>query len=267
MSERVIEVPPVPLEPTTYRESDGSPMGETEWHVTWMLRLIHMLKAYFRPRADVHVGGNLFMYYVEGQPAAVVCPDVFVAFGARPGRRRVWKTWEEGGLFPQAVIELTSTSSYHRDLSEKKGVYEYLGVREYLIFDPSGETKLDPRLMGWTARDGHLFPIATEKSPGAELRLRCPGLGLHAELAGGDTLRLRSIETGELLPFPEEEAEARQAEAEARQAEAEARQAEAEARQAEAKARQAEADARRRAEAEVARLTAELGRLKSERKG
>jgi Uma2 family endonuclease len=37
---------------------------------------------YFQDRADVYVSGNIFIYYEEGNPEAVVVPDVFVLFGA-----------------------------------------------------------------------------------------------------------------------------------------------------------------------------------------
>lgn len=65
-----------------YPESDGKPMAETEYHRDIMIDFIQMLKHYFRDVDDVHVSGNLLMYYEEGNPRKSVSPDVFVAFGS-----------------------------------------------------------------------------------------------------------------------------------------------------------------------------------------
>lgn len=55
-----------------------------------MFDLIAALKDRFLEAADVYVAGNLFLYYVEGDRRAVVCPDVFLAKGVpkQPKRRR-----------------------------------------------------------------------------------------------------------------------------------------------------------------------------------
>ena len=79
-----------------YPESDGKPMAETEYHRDIMIDFIQMLKHYFRNVNDVHVSGNLLMYYEEGNPRKSVSPDVFVAFGVSKKRRRTYKIWEEG---------------------------------------------------------------------------------------------------------------------------------------------------------------------------
>ena len=65
-----------------YPESDGKPFAETEYYRDIMIDFIQMLKHYFRDVDDVHVSGNLLMYYEEGNPRKSVSPDVFVAFGS-----------------------------------------------------------------------------------------------------------------------------------------------------------------------------------------
>ena len=241
-----------------YPESDGQPMGETQWHVFLLARTLLALEAWLRPRRDVHVGGNQFVYFEEGDPTEVVCPDVFVAFGVEPGSRPTWKTWEEGGLFPQLIIELLSKSTRRRDLGAKRGAYESLGVEEYFAFEPLARDRT-PRLLGWR-RSGHgvFVPIEPERGVGA-LVLRSEKLGLLLE-EDGDDLRFVDPSTGERLRDLHEH-EVRQAEAEERwRVEAEGRRVEAEGRRVEAEGRRAEAEARRRAEAEVERLRAELER-------
>jgi len=216
--------------PVYYPESDGEPMAETDVHRDLMIYLIEALKDYFRDDPQVYVAGNLFLYYVEGDPSASIAPDVFVVFGIPKGQRRVYKTWEEG-KGPDVVFELTSQSTRWKDLGTKKGVYELLGVKEYYLFDPLREY-LVPSLQGYYLTGGG-YRLMEERPLVSEVL----GLELREE---GDWLRLYDPETGKKLLTPLE--------------------AQAAHRQAEARASQ-EAAARRQAEAELERLRAELARL------
>ena len=90
-----------------YPESDDAPLGETDLHVRALLQLLGVLDHFFLRRPDVFVGGNQFIYYQEGEPREVVCPDVYVVFGKDKAPRRTWKTWVEG-TFPHVVFEMTS---------------------------------------------------------------------------------------------------------------------------------------------------------------
>ena len=60
-----------------YPESDGEPMAETDVHRDLMTDWIQMLKHHYRNETDVYVSGNLFMYYVEGEPRKCVSRDRF----------------------------------------------------------------------------------------------------------------------------------------------------------------------------------------------
>lgn len=46
-----------------------------------MIYGVEALDSYFQDNANVYVSGNLFIYYEQGNPKAVVAPDVFVVFG------------------------------------------------------------------------------------------------------------------------------------------------------------------------------------------
>src|SRR5512134_2386818 len=118
-----------------YPESDGKPMAETDLHRDEMFDLIKALDRRYRDVPDVYVSGNLFLYYVKGDPRAVVAPDVFLVKGVPKRKRRIYKLWEEGRP-PSLVIELTSDSSQDEDLTKKKNCYERLGVEEYFLHDP-----------------------------------------------------------------------------------------------------------------------------------
>jgi Uma2 family endonuclease len=205
-----------------YPESDGEPMAETDVHREQMLYLIEALKDYYRDRArnrdDVYVAGNLFVYYEEGNPQAVLAPDVFVVFGVPDEHRRTYKVWEEGQT-PDVVFEITSTSTKAEDLGSKKGVYAYLGVKEYFLYDPLGDY-LRPAFQGYAldeaVRLGVYRPIPSDEE--GVLHSRQLGLTLRVE---EDLLRLYDPATGEKLLTPQEAQAARRA-AEARVAELEA---------------------------------------------
>lgn len=231
-----------------YPESDGKPLGETDQHRDLMNDLIFALKL-FLASIRAYVAGNLFIYYEEGNPKSVVAPDVFVIFGVQQRQRRIYKTWEEGGLLPDVVIELTSKTTRAADQSAKPELYARLGVREYFIFDPYGEY-LAPRLQGFRLVNGAYAPI--DEYP---LRSRVLDLDLREE---ENALRLYNPFTGERLPNPAEAELARRASEAARKAAQEKLEAAVEARR-EAEARAAEQAARATAaEAEIARLRALL---------
>ena len=62
-----------------YRSSDGQPMAETDHQRTPLTYAVEALRYHYRDRTDVYVSGNLFIYYREGDPQAVVAPDVIAA--------------------------------------------------------------------------------------------------------------------------------------------------------------------------------------------
>lgn len=130
-----------------YPTTDGEPMAETGFHVTLIAYFLAMLRSLFRDRDDVYVGANMFLYYREDNPAKKVAPDLFVVFGVPNHERRIWRTWEEG-KGPDVVFEFTSKSTWDEDLGSKKGLYAWLRVREYFLFDPLNEY-LQPRLQGF----------------------------------------------------------------------------------------------------------------------
>ena len=64
-------------------------------------------------------------------------PDVFVVLGAEKKERRSWAIWEEGGKYPNVVIELLSSSTAQVDKGAKKALYQDVWrVPEYYWFHP-----------------------------------------------------------------------------------------------------------------------------------
>jgi Uma2 family endonuclease len=186
-----------PLPQIDYPESDGEPMGETEIHRQEITDLIEVLAHFFRHRSDVYVAGNMFLYYEEGNPAAVVSPDVFVVPGVpKTPRRRSYKLWEEGRP-PALVIEVSSRSTRLEDLGNKRALYALLGIDEYLLYDPMSEY-LEPPLRGYRLAGQDYEPIANDADGSISSRL---GVTLAVE---GDRLRVVESATGEALLRPAE---------------------------------------------------------------
>lgn len=212
-----------------YPESDGKPVGETDAHRREILEIIAMLEQYFVDQADVYISGNLMFYYEEGNPSAVVSPDVFVVKGVPKGLRRTYRLWQEKQA-PAVVFEISSRSTRLEDKGNKRVLYAMLGVREYFLFDPLSEY-LKPPLQGFRLI-GEEYAAIDEAEDGALISQEL-GLRMFKE----DTfLRLIDIATGQQLLRPLQLAEARRA--------------------AEERARAAEA--------ELEHLRAELARLRSE---
>ena len=187
-----------------YPSSDDQPMAESEFQLVPMLYVLTVLRTHFGRREDVYVSGDMFLYYEEGNPAAVVVPDVFVVVGA-PKRaedpRDSYKLWEEP-KGPDFVLEVVSPSSWAADRGAKRALYAELGVAEYWLFDPTHKHLAPPlrgmRLSGMGYRD---LP-ATKAASGVSV-LRSEVLGLDWRLDCG-ALRLRDPATGEDLLSHEE---------------------------------------------------------------
>jgi len=134
-------------QPMYYPESDGEPMGETDFHIAAILYLRQALRFFFRQVENVYVAANMLLYYEEGNPSACKAPDVFVVKGVEKHDRRIYKLWEEAAA-PCVVFEITSRGTRLDDLGTKRALYEILGIQEYFLFDPLGEY-LQPRLQGF----------------------------------------------------------------------------------------------------------------------
>ncbi|MCF7959598.1 MAG: Uma2 family endonuclease [Pirellula sp.] len=178
------------IEQLEYPESDGLPMGETDTHRRWMIRIDELLSYRLREQR-VYVGSNLLVYYVPGQPSRFVVPDNFVVFDCEPGDRRTFKIWEEGRV-PDVVFEITSQSTSQEDLVKKPLIYEAMGVREYFLYDPTA-SYLKPALQGFRLAEGRLVLMETSAD-----ELSCETLGVNLRLSGNDLLLIDAV-TGECL--------------------------------------------------------------------
>lgn len=151
---------PLRYDEISYPESDGQPMGETELHRDEIVYLIEAFRERFETEAGVHVSGDLFFYYRQGDPKSVVsgCDgDPGYPPGPTPDLQAVG-----GRDSPCLVVEVTSESTVQEDLTRKKALYERLGVDEYVLYDPLAEA-LNPPDSGFSTR-GRTLPEGLPRS-------------------------------------------------------------------------------------------------------
>jgi Uma2 family endonuclease len=198
--------------------SDEPPL-ETDFHRDQIDLLIRLLKYWWRDRQDFYISGNLTVYYNEQQlkSSDFRGPDIFIVLGAEKRDRRSWAIWEEGGKYPNVVIELLSNSTALVDKGTKKQLYQDIWrVPEYYWFHPETMEFAGFRLVGGAY---------TEMASTVSGRLRSEQLGLELGIHEGQLRWYRA--DGTLIPLPEE-AEHQQAEQERQRAERERQRAEQE---------------------------------------
>ena len=130
-----------------YPESDGEPMAETPRHQQVMIDCMDILRSHFHGFADVYIGGNMMLYYEEGNPRKSISPDVFMVRGLSKKELRTYKTWEQPSTL-DFVLEVASPSTYTRDFNQKMEIYaKILRVKAYYIYDPYHE--VEPYFVGF----------------------------------------------------------------------------------------------------------------------
>src|SRR4051794_11363466 len=159
-----------------YPETDGKPMGETDVHRLWMIRIYDLLKHHYRGDR-VYIGSDLLLYYLEGIPRKFVVPDVFLVLDCDPRPRRVFKTWVEQRV-PNVVFEVTSRYTRREDELFKPKQYAEVGVKELFLYDPTSDY-LDPPLQGYRLSESGMVRLA----PDASGALECGELGLLLRLS------------------------------------------------------------------------------------
>lgn len=181
--------PPTENEDPTihYPDTDDEPLAETDYQFNPLTEMVHALRVRYEDRPDVYVAGDMFVYYRMNVVAANVAPDVFVVFGVDKHARRSYMVWREGKA-PDFVMEITSASTYSRDIGEKRDIYAAIGVTEYWRFDPEREC-FDPPLAGERLGDEGYGPIPVGEDADGILRGYSAVLGLDI-CVRDDLLRL-----------------------------------------------------------------------------
>lgn len=179
--------------------SDEPPL-ETDLHRDQIDLLIRILRQFWHDRQDFYASGNLTIYYNAKRlkNRDFRGPDFFVVLGTEPKPRRSWMIWEEGGKYPNMIVELLSRSTANNDRGPKKDLYQdTFRTPDYFWFDP--ETL---EFQGFHLVDGTYAAL----EPNAQGWLWSHQLQLFLGVYNNQ-LRFFSAE-GELIPTPEEAATA-----------------------------------------------------------
>lgn len=203
-----------------YPDSDGRPMGDTDFHTQALVWLRDALQDYYAEAPDVYIASNIVMYYQQGEPRRHRDPDGLVAkgvVGKHP--RRSFRLWEEK-VVPCVLFEIASRDTWRVDLKVKPIEYAGLGVKEYFVFDPEG-IYLSPVLQGFRTVKGK--PVAMRPATDGSLVSKQMGLRLVPE---GPMLRLIDQQTGERILTRNERNERSELRAEQERQRAEALEAE-----------------------------------------
>ncbi len=144
-------------------DSDEPPL-ESELHLGQMILLKQSLDWLWRDRNDFYATGNLTIYYSIPQPKSEDFrgPDFFVVLGTERKTRNSWVVWQEGGMYPNVIVELLSDITAATDKGSKKKFYQdTFRAPDYFWFDPhtlefAGFTlngkkyqPLEPNEQGW----------------------------------------------------------------------------------------------------------------------
>jgi Uma2 family endonuclease len=198
-----------------YPDSDGRPVAESDFQLVPLIYALDALKAHFQNRPDVYVAGNMFLYYEEGNPRAVVAPDVFVVIGAPKGDRHSYRLWKEPKA-PDFVLEITSKSTRSEDQGVKRGVYAFLEVKEYWQYDPTGDY-LKPPLKGFRLVGENYGFLPAGIAEGGKLAIHSEVLGLDVRMENNQLRFYDPITRRKLLNYQELEQTRREAEEKLRQ--------------------------------------------------
>jgi hypothetical protein len=178
--------------------SDEPPL-ESNLHLRQILLLIECLEWLWQDRDDYFASGNLTIYYSPQQKKSTDFrgPDFFIVLGTtRKQERKSWVVWQEGGKYPNLIIEILSESTAKVDKNEKKQIYQDIfRTPEYYWFNPETLELEGFRLLGGTYQ-----PIRENESGWLWSEQLGLYLGLHQQ-----QLRYYSP-TGTLIPTPQEDA-------------------------------------------------------------
>ena len=150
--------------------SDGIPV-ETLWHRDAATLLLETVRYHARDRSDWWCAADIFLYFNLDmlKTKDFRGPDFFFVKGVPKRGRKSYVVWEEGGHFPNVIVEIVSPSTRHIDFGEKKAIYESVfQTPEYFIVDLDTE-----ELFGWRLKDGTYREIEP-----VDGKYRCEQLGL-----------------------------------------------------------------------------------------
>lgn len=190
------------LMPDATQLESNEPEMESSLHYAQLALLVACLEWLWRDRTDFFIGANLTIYFSREQlkNRDFRGPDFFLVNQTQRRPRKSWVVWEEGGQYPDLIIELLSPATAKTDRSLKKVLYQdRFRTPEYFWFSPETLEFEGYRLVGQ-----HYDAIALNAAGQRWSEVLGLFLGVQDE-----TLRYFHP-SGELVPTPEEAAAAAQ---------------------------------------------------------
>ena len=217
------------------------------------------------------VGADTYFYYVEGDSTRRLAPDLYVLPGVDPAAAPAsWSLWQLPHP-PSFALEIVGTHPA-KDYDTVWSLYDLIGTRELVVFDPAVSDRVKPLRRGtakrvrvrarwqiWRRGEDGCFALAEHSN---EDRVHSSELRCWLRVVGEDSERRLRVGTGPLgqmlLPTGDELAVT---EREAKEQEREAKEQEREAKEQEIARRKIEQQARLEAEAQVRSLEAKLAKF------
>ena len=163
-------------------DEDFEPMPEGDKQRRNLSYTTEALRLWFEKTENVYVSGNLFIRYEKDLAEKRVAPDLFVVFGMSNEDRVSYSIGKDGGKAPDFVLEVTSKGTMTKDRNQNPLIYQYLGVKEYFQYDPSGEFLKPASLQGVRLENDKYIAIATSTLPDGTLSLHSEVLGLDLHM-------------------------------------------------------------------------------------
>ncbi len=227
------------LMPDATELESNEPEMESSLHYFQLALLVSCLEWLWRDRDDFFIGANLTVYFSREQlkNKDFRGPDFFLAVPTEKRPRKSWVVWEEGGQYPELIIELLSESTARVDRTLKKVLYQdRFRTPEYFWFSPETLEFEGYRLVN---RQYELIEADSRGHLWSEV------LGLSLGVYQGDLRYF--FEDGQLVPTLQEAtaaalSETQRAQSEVQRAQSEVQQAQSEAQRAQSEAQQAKAE-------------------------
>lgn len=140
------------LMPDATQLLSDEPEMESTLHWAQLVLLSTCLEWRWRERDDFFIGTNLTIYFSRQQLKTrdFRGPDFFLVKGTNHEPRTSWVVWEEGGKYPDLIIELLSDSTAEIDRDIKKEIYQdRFRTPEYFWFSP-----VTLEFMAWRLQHG-----------------------------------------------------------------------------------------------------------------
>ena len=123
-----------------FPDSDGQPIADNTLQLKWILMLYTNIEWIYDGNPDVFVATDNLIYPDPKDDRICLAPDVYIAYGRpKDDDRGSYKVWNEGGIFPQVIVEVLSPNNTKKQMNAKRQWYETHGCEEYLQINPKTE--------------------------------------------------------------------------------------------------------------------------------